>query len=294
MARNIFKSAAQALFRKPTVEDTANRKLDSINHEIEVYTSYIDELAAEQLDRRAYNDGVAFALRNAIVPAPPQRLQSSRERRAVTHTLSPLHGAYWFDWTYQITLFGEPAGVVNNFLEDLMKELQNYQPEKHGAGASVTEVIPTILGRLAVVHFSGKEFYRPTANVIPSMHAVELRNELRSTDNILKMVELAKLTGAPLEFGYLAKRDKLSSDEPVAYTKRVNVLSTDERGFTAKHARGVRRYNFAKVKWAITEGYMRRPVQHELKLTLHGTSVSGDMANLRLEVTLDRARSVNE
>jgi hypothetical protein len=285
MARNIFKSAALSLFGRGEPKAVAPAPVKELDRGLSVVD--LDSLLGS-VPNESYKAGVAFALSNGVIPRPVQRLQRTQNGNIGYYEIPiGLQLPYKPGRTQEIVFFGESTDVVTRFSEKLMGMLVRGD---EGAGEAVStceESLYSMLNELAGTFFPDKEFWSPTEGVY------ELRSSVREVERREAMVKLAVLTGAPLEFGYDSRRspEELST-ELVTRTHRANVHFVDATGFMARHKRGLRRYNFDKMRWAIAEGYKGRVVEYELRLTikLEPSPIDGH----RAFVELDRLRSRGE
>jgi hypothetical protein len=171
---------------------------------------------------------------------------------------------------YEIILFGENDGVASPFGKKLLNAIYYDYDGNDETVVSYHQGLLLMLDKLAATFFPDKFFWSP----LPGVY--ELRSKEYEVAQRKRMVELAQFSGAPLEFGYDSRRGyselKRGRDaprpEPVERTHRANVLAVDDVSFTTQHERGVRRYNFSKLRWAVAEGHKADLVIYEPRFTL--------------------------
>jgi hypothetical protein len=287
MAKNVFRSVSGIFGRRKPV--AVEREIEGTAKAVKLLNAGASLVVSEPLaagDPDRYQTALSYSLTTGVIPVPTARVQSVRERKPSMHIVNSVKlMPELTDYSHEIVFFGEPAGEVNRFLAELQNVLRLHR--KPIEVRSNHEAIALVLEGLVQSYFPGKTFWSPMDGV----H--ELRWVLPRKSRGSAMVKLAQISGAPLEFGYPSRRKSTRANwTPLVRTHRANVLSVDEAGFTARHKRGVRRYSFRKLQWAVTEGHVDRPVEHELKLTLRIERYEASTATAILE--LDRVRSLGE
>jgi hypothetical protein len=233
---------------------------------------------------RHYDAAMKYRYQHGLTSSPVLRRQSSAPVRRAHNLVSNVKiMPEQRSSEHEIVLFGEPLSAVKSFAHKLEDLLITHQP--HPELCTNHDTV-TFLLRSLLYQLPGKFFASPFEGV----H--ELRNTVRRPAHGVRMVELARISGAPLEFGYPSQRDLTAGAKPVRRTHRVNVLKLDETSFLAEHKRGLRRYSYSKLGWTAVEGLRAVSVEHELKLTLQ--IMSEGVAGQSAIITLDTVRSAGE
>jgi hypothetical protein len=212
--------------------------------------------------------------------------QSKTEPPKVTYMVGVrLHPSAGTARVHEVIFFGEPVEQVMLAIKALIDSFKQLFNESASTIFSYNMAIDELLRKLSKDYFPDKVFRLQTLGIR------ELVSYDRNSQNRVSAVKLALVSGAPLEFGYGDHRGS-GAKYPTFRAQRVNVLSMDEEGFLAKHKRGIRRYSYHKMQWAITEGSEPYEVQHEMKLIITPVAVQGGMLTWNFE--LDRVRSRGE
>jgi len=152
------------------------------------------------------------------------------------------------DWTHQIVLYGASSEETSAFVTHLNLSLSG---TSIASSASYQEAMDELLNELAFTHLPGHEFWSPAFRV----H--ELKSSLISAftkPHMRTVIERALERPRVVEIGYRSLRPDWRGElTPQIHVHRVWVHRMDETGFVASHARGVRRYSFENLDWAMTE-----------------------------------------
>jgi hypothetical protein len=165
-------------------------------------------------------------------------------------------------WEHHIFLAGESMEVAHNFTLALWRRFLETEVRKEPA-----ETVNSVLNEVGTEFFSSKRFTNPSLRIHELTY---LALPASSREDIVATLNEARVTGYPVEFGYMSAREHFEEPGLQPRLKRVNVKTIDADGFTATHARGLRRYSFSKVSWVLMEKLTARkkPVGPEVMLTL--------------------------